>query len=51
MSTRSKSPETTTAGAQKLRNCLVCGQEFVSEWSGNRICKRCKSSSAWRSGV
>ena len=38
------------------RKCLFCNMDFVSEWSGNRICKRCKqltefkSSAAIRSG-
>ena len=42
---------TVNRNAQKLRRCLMCGDEFLSEWSGNRICKRCKSSTAWRSGL
>lgn len=35
----------------KVRGCLVCKTPFQSAWSGERICHRCKSTSAWRSGV
>ncbi|MCZ6603542.1 MAG: hypothetical protein O7A03_00175 [Alphaproteobacteria bacterium] len=35
---------------QKTRNCLTCGRPFESEWAGERICSRCKSSSTWRQG-
>lgn len=34
----------------KARHCLRCKAEFHSEWSGERICRRCKSSNAWRNG-
>ena len=27
---------------EKLRTCLVCLDDFKSEWAGNRICPRCK---------
>ena len=35
----------------KVRKCLMCGNSFESAWSGERICKRCKGSSAWKSGA
>lgn len=35
----------------KERRCLVCGSLFLSDWSGHRICKTCKTTSSWRSGV
>ena len=35
----------------KIRKCLTCGEKFESAWSGERICKKCKSTSAWKSGV
>ena len=35
----------------KVRQCLRCKVTFSSEWSGERICARCKSSQAWLSGV
>lgn len=35
----------------KERECLRCQAAFKSEWAGERICTRCKSSNAWRSGL
>ncbi len=35
---------------QKHRRCLMCHKPFVSEWAGERVCKRCKSTSVWREG-
>ena len=35
------------AGARP-RKCLMCSQSFDSEWSGERVCKRCKSTDSWR---
>ncbi len=35
----------------KTRSCLVCRESFPSEWAGERICRKCKSTAAWRSGV
>ena len=34
----------------KMRRCLCCKEELHSEWSGERICSRCKNKSIWRSG-
>lgn len=36
---------------RKRRRCLVCGEKFDSLGPGNRICKKCKSKQAWRSGI
>jgi len=33
------------------RRCLRCNSVFWSEWFGERICRRCKSSNAWRTAV
>ncbi len=33
---------------QKHRRCLMCRKTFVSEWTGERVCKWCKSTSVWR---
>ncbi|MGM0583200.1 MAG: hypothetical protein ACQEUZ_00895 [Pseudomonadota bacterium] len=33
------------------RSCLRCRARFESEWSGERICHRCKSTTSWRNGV
>lgn len=38
-------------GAAKLRQCLRCQTAFLSEWAGERICSRCKSTTTWRSGM
>lgn len=35
----------------KVRACLRCKADFRSEWSGERICRRCKSSTSWRNGL
>jgi len=41
-----KAPEDTA----KIRQCLKCRNDFPSEWAGERVCSRCKSSNAWRYG-
>ena len=33
----------------KTRNCLLCKSPFPSAWAGERVCRRCKSTSTWRS--
>jgi len=35
---------------EKTRRCLVCCEDFVSAWAGERVCKKCRSSTAWRQG-
>jgi hypothetical protein len=35
----------------KKRQCLRCKSGFLSTWSGERICARCKSTKSWRSGT
>ena len=32
------------------RKCLCCRTLFDSEWSGERVCKRCQSGTAWKQG-
>ncbi len=34
----------------KTRKCLLCRQPFPSAWAGERVCRKCKSTSAWRTG-
>jgi hypothetical protein len=34
----------------KVRKCLMCREPFPSEWAGERICRKCKSTAAWRNG-
>ena len=54
------SPEETTAaseeyeelhraGEEKTRKCLICKTPFQSAWAGERVCRRCKATSTWRS--
>jgi len=42
--------QTKHATEQKIRNCLICRAPFPSAWAGERICRRCKATSGWRSG-
>ena len=42
-----KKPRSTRAHEQKTRDCLMCRDAFLSAWSGERICPRCKKSAAW----
>lgn len=35
---------------RKPRACLGCDTVFDSAWAGERICPRCRGSSAWRNG-
>jgi Zn finger protein HypA/HybF involved in hydrogenase expression len=35
---------------RKDRMCLSCRSMFDSAWSGERVCPRCKGTSAWRTG-
>ena len=35
---------------QKTRKCLLCSTDFNSEWAGERVCKKCKATAAWRQG-
>ncbi len=44
-------PEQPRDDGPKLRQCLRCEDEFESEWSGERICRRCKTSATWRGGL
>lgn len=37
--------------AEKLRLCLMCGGQFMSEWPGHRVCTRCTKTAAWRGGM
>ena len=42
--------EPEVARVRKKRQCLLCLVPFESEWSGERICQKCKSRSIWREG-
>jgi hypothetical protein len=44
--------ESATRTLKRLdRTCLSCKTAFDSAWAGERICARCKGTSAWRIGV
>ena len=45
-----KKPEALVNQQSVIRRCLKCRDHFESSWSGERICKRCKSTAAWREG-
>ena len=34
----------------QILRCLMCGEDFESDGSHNRICKKCKSTRQWREG-
>ncbi len=58
MTTQDEKPEATEATETvtssheaKERRCLRCQESFMSGWSGERVCTKCKSSHGWRSGV
>jgi len=44
-------PESERKPEPKTRPCLLCKTPFPSEWSGERVCRRCKSAKSWRGGV
>ncbi len=41
--------EARRSAAQKTRKCLICRDPFPSAWAGERVCRKCKSTSTWRS--
>ena len=50
MRVETKKAEKEPTVEEKTRRCLMCGQSFESEWAGERVCRRCKSTEAWRRG-
>ena len=48
---RKPEPDANFAGVRKQRMCLMCGSNFASAWSGERVCSVCKNKSVWRMGV
>jgi hypothetical protein len=41
---------TNVALVRRQRQCLMCHGRFSSEWSGERICPKCRGGAAWRQG-
>jgi len=50
MATKAKKPAPDNPLNAAERTCLKCDRMFYSSWEGERICKRCKDSHAWRTG-
>jgi hypothetical protein len=46
-----KKPETEPGPEAKTRRCLICKTPFPSAWAGERICRRCKATEKWRTGI
>ena len=46
-----KKPAAEHSAETKVRRCLKCKRSFLSAWAGERICRPCKSTEAWRSGI
>ena len=44
------SASSAVADVPKVRPCLRCGVAFESSGFGERICRRCKTSTTWRNG-
>jgi hypothetical protein len=44
------SEEEQEKSTRKVRKCLLCSTDFESEWAGERVCKKCKATAAWRQG-
>ncbi|MFM1815920.1 MAG: hypothetical protein RLZ98_2615 [Pseudomonadota bacterium] len=34
---------------RKQRRCMMCRRMFLSEWVGERVCKKCKATVTWKS--
>ena len=43
--------ETRAVDESKERQCLMCASRFMSEWSGERVCRGCKGKAVWREGT
>ena len=41
--------EARRSAEHKVRKCLICRDPFPSAWAGERVCRKCKSTSTWRS--
>jgi hypothetical protein len=40
--------EKQTTSDPKIRKCLLCRKPSPSAWAGERVCRKCKSTAAWR---
>jgi hypothetical protein len=46
-----KKPDAEPGPESKTRRYLICKTPFLSGWAGERICRRCKGTEKWRSGI
>ncbi|WP_299900760.1 hypothetical protein [uncultured Ruegeria sp.] len=44
-------PERAVGDVPRERHCLRCETGFWSEGFGERVCRRCKATNAWRNAV
>lgn len=44
-------PQSDHEQVQKTLKCLMCRHEFTSHYIGERVCKKCKDTSVWKSGA
>ncbi len=42
------SPDHEPTAQEEVRRCLMCTEDVVSSWAGERVCKRCKSTAMWK---
>ena len=50
-SSDNKKPTSDRPEQHKKRRCLMCGENFVSQHYGERVCPSCKGTAAWREGA
>jgi hypothetical protein len=43
-------PPSFDAAPPKQRRCLSCRRAFPSAWAGERVCRACKGTRAWKDG-
>ena len=46
-----RKPESDIPHLPERRTCLMCGGKFISEWAGNRVCKKCRATAVWSQGA
>ena len=51
MANKFKKPKSERVDVEMMRHCLMSRESFTSQWSGERICRTCKSRDQWRTGA
>lgn len=49
-SRRERKPDPERGEQVQYRRCLACSKRFLSQWIGERVCKRCKGTEVYRAG-